>query len=109
MAAINGDQPPEARGQSAHVSPEPARAPPFDPRSRGHCVSEGGSATSLARGAAIDTGVRRSVAALTVAERKDFVDAVRALKRAPSPYDPSLSYYDQFVQWRLIAVCRTDA
>jgi tyrosinase len=43
--------------------------------------------------------VRKSVTALTTAERKDFVDAVVALKRAQSPYDASLSYYDQFVQW----------
>jgi Common central domain of tyrosinase len=27
------------------------------------------------------------------------VDAVLALKRARSPYNSSLSYYDQFVQW----------
>lgn len=43
--------------------------------------------------------VRRGVTALTVSERKDFVDAVLALKRARSPYSSSLSYYDQFVQW----------
>ena len=43
--------------------------------------------------------VRKSVTALTRAERKSFVDAVLALKRAKSPYDSSLSYYDQFVQW----------
>src|SRR5215470_2185205 len=43
--------------------------------------------------------VRKSVTALTVGERKDFVEAVLALKRARSPYDQSLSYYDQFVRW----------
>jgi tyrosinase len=43
--------------------------------------------------------VRKSVTALTDAERKEFVDAVLALKRVKSPYDPSLSYYDQFVAW----------
>ena len=46
-----------------------------------------------------DTRLRKNVTALTIAERKDFVDAVLALKRARSPYDSSLSYYDQFVQW----------
>lgn len=46
-----------------------------------------------------DTRIRRSVTALTVSERMDFVDAVLALKRARSPYNSSLSYYDQFVQW----------
>ena len=43
--------------------------------------------------------VRKSVTALTDIERKDFVDAVVALKRAPSPYNGALNYYDQFVQW----------
>jgi tyrosinase len=46
-----------------------------------------------------DIRLRKNVTALTIAERKDFVDAVLALKRARSPYDSSLSYYDQFVQW----------
>jgi tyrosinase len=46
-----------------------------------------------------DTRIRKSVTALTASERKDFVDAVLALKRARSPYNSSLSYYDQFVQW----------
>jgi tyrosinase len=46
-----------------------------------------------------DTRIRRSVTALTVSERMDFVDAVLALKRARSPYNSSLSYYDRFVQW----------
>ena len=32
-------------------------------------------------------------------ERKDFVNAILALKAAKSPHNPSLSYYDQFVQW----------
>ncbi|MBA0087117.1 MAG: tyrosinase family protein, partial [Acidobacteria bacterium Pan2503] len=43
--------------------------------------------------------VRKSVTALTVGERRDFVEAVLALKRARSPYDQSLTYYDQFVRW----------
>ncbi len=45
--------------------------------------------------------VRKNVKSLTVDERRDFVDAVLALKAAPSPYDPGLSYYDQFVAWHL--------
>src|SRR5204863_5402191 len=36
---------------------------------------------------------------LTITERKEFVDAVLVLKMTRSPYDPSFSYYDQFVQW----------
>lgn len=43
--------------------------------------------------------VRKSVIALTAQERTDFVEAVLALKRARSPFDPSLTYYDQFVRW----------
>jgi hypothetical protein len=43
--------------------------------------------------------VRKSATALTAGERRDFVEAVLALKRARSPYDPTLTYYDQFVQW----------
>jgi tyrosinase len=43
--------------------------------------------------------VRKSVTALTATERKDYVDAVLALKRAQSPYNSALNYYDQFVQW----------
>ena len=43
--------------------------------------------------------MRKSVTALTTTERKEFVDAVVALKKTTSPYSPSLSYYDQFVQW----------
>jgi hypothetical protein len=46
-----------------------------------------------------ETRLRRSVTALRVSERKGFVDAVLALKGARSPYNSSLSYYDQFVQW----------
>ena len=46
-----------------------------------------------------DIRIRRSVTALAVSERKNFVDAVLALKRARSPYNSSLSYDDQFVQW----------
>ena len=45
--------------------------------------------------------VRRNVTALSGPERRDFVRAVLALKDVPSPYDPQLSYYDQFVAWHL--------
>lgn len=47
------------------------------------------------------TRVRKNVKALSAQERLDFVEAVLALKSAPSPFDPSLSYYDQFVAWHL--------
>lgn len=45
--------------------------------------------------------IRKNVEALTARERRDFVDAVLALKSVPSPINPELSYYDQFVQWHL--------
>ncbi|HSP79299.1 MAG TPA: tyrosinase family protein, partial [Myxococcaceae bacterium] len=40
---------------------------------------------------------RKNIKDLTPAERQDFVNAVLALKRTPSPYDGTLSWYDQFV------------
>lgn len=43
--------------------------------------------------------VRKDVQDLTAVERRDYVDAVLALKATPSPYDAGLSYYDQFVAW----------
>ena len=43
--------------------------------------------------------IRKNVTTLTSTERKEFVDAVLVLKMTRSPYDPSFSYYDQFVQW----------
>lgn len=48
--------------------------------------------------------VRRSVTALSAAERQQYVDGVLALKATQSPFDPSLSYYDQFVSFHREAV-----
>lgn len=45
--------------------------------------------------------IRKNVKDLTSRERRDYVEAVLALKSAPSPYDPELTYYDQFVVWHL--------
>ncbi len=42
---------------------------------------------------------RKSVAALTPQERTDYVNAVLALKRKPSPWADGLSVYDTFVMW----------
>lgn len=58
---------------------------------------------ALAPMAAADQGVvvRKSVTALTASERAELVGALHALKATPSPYDPSLSYYDQFVRWHV--------
>ncbi|HVE64283.1 MAG TPA: tyrosinase family protein [Mycobacteriales bacterium] len=45
--------------------------------------------------------VRRNVKELSPDERTAFVDAVLALKQAPSPFDARYSYYDQFVVWHV--------
>jgi tyrosinase len=43
--------------------------------------------------------VRKSVAALTPEERTDYVNAVLALKKKPSPWAAGMSVYDTFVMW----------
>lgn len=43
--------------------------------------------------------MRKDVKDLTAQEKADFVAAVLQLKQTPSPWNSSLSYYDQFVQW----------
>ncbi len=43
--------------------------------------------------------VRKDVKDLTKREKAEFVRAVLAAKKVPSPWNPELSYYDQFVQW----------
>lgn len=45
--------------------------------------------------------LRKNAKDLTALERHDFVTAVLTLKSTPSPFDPELSYYDQFVAWHL--------
>jgi tyrosinase len=54
-----------------------------------------------AAAAADQPRVRRDVAVLTAKEKRDLVDAFHALKRAKSPFDPMLSWYDQFVEWHV--------
>ncbi len=46
-----------------------------------------------------DVYVRKDVLDLTQQEQDDFTNAILALKSMPSPWDPALSYYDQFVWW----------
>ena len=50
--------------------------------------------------------VRRNVKNLTAAEKARYVQAVLALKNTRSPFDPSLSYYDQFVRFHQLTVLR---
>lgn len=47
--------------------------------------------------------VRKNVMSLSAQERADFVAAIKKMKAEPSPYDPAMSYYDQFVYWHLKA------
>ena len=47
--------------------------------------------------------VRKNAKHLTAEEKKAFTDAVLALKAKPSPWDPELNAYDQFVFWHLEA------
>lgn len=51
--------------------------------------------------------VRQNINNLTAEQRNDFVAAILALKRTPSPFDPSVSYYDQFVLWHMLTVRKT--
>lgn len=62
---------------------------------------DGGREGALSARAEDAARVRKNVTALTPIERREFVEAVLALKSAPSPYDARLSYYDQFVAWHL--------
>lgn len=43
--------------------------------------------------------IRKNVKHLTSQERTDYVNAILLLKNTVSPYQPALSYYDQFVSW----------
>ena len=58
-------------------------------------------AVALTPSAAAELRVREDVANLSSGEKAAFVHAARKLKRTPSPYDPELSWYDQFVEWHL--------
>lgn len=50
--------------------------------------------------------VRQNVKNLSRKEKDRFVRGLLALKQARSPFDPSLSYYDQFVRFHQIVVLR---
>ncbi len=43
--------------------------------------------------------LRKNVKNLTAAEKQDYVNAILKLKETPSPYNDTLSWYDQFVWW----------
>lgn len=47
----------------------------------------------------VDISVRKDVKDLTSAEKAEIVAAILAAKATPSPFNPSISYYDQFVAW----------
>lgn len=56
-------------------------------------------ATPAASPVASGLRVRRNAKSLSPEEKRAFTDAVLALKATPSPWDSSLSTYDQFVAW----------
>ena len=41
--------------------------------------------------------VRKNIKDLSSREKAEIVDAIKKAKATPSPWDPSISYYDQFV------------
>ena len=47
--------------------------------------------------------VRQDVKDLTPTQKAAFIDAILKAKKTPSPWDPSISYYDQFVWWHKMA------
>ena len=49
--------------------------------------------------------IRRNVSKLSLAEKRELIEAILKLKKARSPFDTRLSYYDQFVSWHLAAQC----
>ena len=49
------------------------------------------------------TRIRKNAKNLTAQEKADFVNAVLKMKQTPSPYNAELNYYDQFVEWHLLA------
>jgi hypothetical protein len=60
------------------------------------CTSTGPTVPSTIR-------VRKDVKNLTAQEKADFVGAVKKLKATTSPFDPAITYYDQFVKWHYLA------
>src|SRR5699024_5292473 len=57
------------------------------------------SATPIASPVSDDLLVRQNAKDLSSAEKKAFTDAILALKAKPSPWNPDLNAYDQFVAW----------
>ena len=57
------------------------------------------SATPVASPVGNEIIVRRNAKDLSPAEKKAFTDAILALKAKPSPWNPDLNAYDQFVAW----------
>ena len=67
-----------------------------------------GGFADLATASSSDDGlrIRRDVTELTARDRATYVEAVKRLKVTPSPHDPSLSWYDQFVSWHVeMSIC----
>lgn len=51
----------------------------------------------------VKIGVRPNVKDMTAAEKAEFVAAVRKLQTTPNPGDPTITWYEQFVEWHRLA------
>jgi tyrosinase len=47
------------------------------------------------------TYLRKNAKTLSATEREQFITAVLKLRETPSPYDPTLNWYDQLVRWHV--------
>jgi tyrosinase len=48
--------------------------------------------------------IRRNVTSISGAEKADIVNAILKMKQVRSPFDPTVSYYDQFARWHLLSL-----
>lgn len=69
-------------------------------------MMSGGMKNGTAAAFANQPSVRRNVKSLSAKEKNRYVRAVLALKQMRSPFDPTLSYYDQFVRFHQLVVLR---
>lgn len=94
-AALAGAGAWRARSQGdAALAQEPAATP-----AAGGGMAHGAVDSPFAPAEGAPPLVRKNVAALSPDERTDYVNAVLALKKKPSPWADGLSVYDTFVMW----------
>jgi tyrosinase len=54
---------------------------------------------ALTQAAGSSLRIRKNARLLTPTEKRDFVDALKAMKQQPSPWSGDVSVYDEFVRW----------